>query len=85
MKTITIIGHYVNPSQTCVDVVKKSDMACICRILIPEEEAEISIMKILHLARECHNPVPARSRCGSKCITLFNSKFKKGLVLYRSE
>ncbi|OEL33963.1 hypothetical protein BAE44_0005024 [Dichanthelium oligosanthes] len=79
METTIISGPYVHPSQSCVNAVKKYDMVCICSIPAPEEEAEISVMKTLQLARECHKPIPVRSKCGSKYITLFNSKFRKGL------
>ncbi|CAL4950961.1 unnamed protein product [Urochloa decumbens] len=65
MKTITIVGDYVHPSQSCVSVVKKYDMVRICRSLTPKDESEISVIKLLHLSRECQMPVPARTMCGT--------------------
>ena len=66
MKTITIIGAYVDPSNRCRATVQVSDMACICRVLSIDEELTISVAKLLRLARQCGKLVPVGSKCGSK-------------------
>ncbi|CAL5055284.1 unnamed protein product [Urochloa decumbens] len=68
MESIEIKGPYVAPSDSCVLVVRQSDMACICRVILIEEQAEISVSKIVRLATECGNPVPAGNKCGSYTV-----------------
>ncbi|RLM58290.1 hypothetical protein C2845_PM18G00780 [Panicum miliaceum] len=63
--TIKVPGDYVRPNPSCRVAVDHADMACICRILTIEEESTVSISKILRLARDCDQPVPAGSRYGS--------------------
>ncbi|TVU12344.1 hypothetical protein EJB05_45982, partial [Eragrostis curvula] len=65
METITIRGDYVRPSAPCVQAVKDSNMICICRILTTDDQLEISVIKILRLARECHKPLPGGTKCGT--------------------
>jgi hypothetical protein len=65
-KTITKQGRYIAPSPLCCHVVEASDIACICRILLPEDEDEISPKKLVRLAKDCEKPVPMGSKCGSK-------------------
>jgi hypothetical protein len=61
MDTIKIGTSYVNPSQSCIHAVEQS-------VISTDQEREISIMKILRLAYECHKPSPVGSKCGSKCV-----------------
>ncbi|KAG2560101.1 hypothetical protein PVAP13_8KG050251, partial [Panicum virgatum] len=64
--TIKIPGDYVRPNPSCRVAVDHADMACICHILTIEEEKTVSVSKkILRLARDCDQPVPARNQCGS--------------------
>ncbi|TVU22256.1 hypothetical protein EJB05_31940 [Eragrostis curvula] len=65
MESIKLVGDYVHPNQSCIHAVKDSDMTCICGIITLDDELEISVSKTLRLARECHNPVPAETKCGT--------------------
>ena len=64
--SIKISGDYIGPDSTCRELVEECDMTCICQILTMEDEKTVSIDKILRLARDYNNPVPAGSICGSK-------------------
>jgi hypothetical protein len=57
-KTIKINHPYNPPTAECIGVVKLSDVLCICRILTPDDEKEISVPKLLRLAEDCNRPVP---------------------------
>jgi len=57
---------YKHPSVSCRRVVRKSDLACICRVLTDDDEKQISVDKFLQLARECGKPVTGTPKCGSK-------------------
>ena len=59
---------YVEPNTKCRNAVQNSNMPCICRNIRVEEEHFISVSKLVKLARECHNAVPPKSKCGSKCV-----------------
>jgi hypothetical protein len=52
METITIEGFYIPPSESCIHVVKKSNMACISHILNHEDKIEISV---LHMSAARHS------------------------------
>jgi hypothetical protein len=58
-KTIEIGVPYIDPSEKCIRVVKRSDMVCICRVITLDDEMQISVAKILRLAEECNKPIPA--------------------------
>ncbi|RCV29698.1 hypothetical protein SETIT_6G033000v2 [Setaria italica] len=64
-KTITKHGRYIAPSPLCCHVVEASGMACICSILLPEDEDEIGPSKLVRQAKDCQKPVPVGSKCGS--------------------
>ncbi|KAF8704169.1 hypothetical protein HU200_031664 [Digitaria exilis] len=70
MKTITLEGDYVDPSNKCRETVQKSYMACVCRVISVDEQLKISVVKLVRLARACGKIVPAGSKCGSKCRIL---------------
>lgn len=82
METITIQGNYVNPSESCIRVVKKSDMACICRVITLEDEMTISVVKTIRLARQCHMPLEIGSKCGNKYLKVTNLIFSRKLWFY---
>nr|TKW08477.1 hypothetical protein SEVIR_6G030500v2 [Setaria viridis] len=65
LKTITKHGRYIAPSPLCCHVVEASGMACICSILLPEDEDEIGPSKLVRQAKDCQKPVPVGSKCGS--------------------
>ncbi|TVU05970.1 hypothetical protein EJB05_49156, partial [Eragrostis curvula] len=65
-ETIKKGGAYIHPSETCIDAVRDFDMICICGILTSEDEAEVSIIKIVQLARQCNKSIPSGTKCGSK-------------------
>jgi hypothetical protein len=66
MRTITIVGGYVDPSSRCRATVQESDMACVCRAISVNEQLRISVVKLVRLARQCGKLVPVGSKCGSK-------------------
>ena len=85
-KTIKINEPYKPPTAECIGAVKLSDMVCICRILTPDDEKEISAPKLLRLAEECNRPVPVGSKCGCKYLIVFMFLLlQKCLVQYRCE
>ncbi|TVU08555.1 hypothetical protein EJB05_41964 [Eragrostis curvula] len=43
-------GNYVFPSTMCCDVVRASDMVCVCRILSDTDEHVISAIKLVQVA-----------------------------------
>ncbi|TVU50307.1 hypothetical protein EJB05_01674, partial [Eragrostis curvula] len=47
-KTLEVLGPYVDPKPSCIRAVEQSDMACICRIITPEEEIYISIISLYY-------------------------------------
>ncbi|CAL5031131.1 unnamed protein product [Urochloa decumbens] len=65
MKTITIVGDYVDPSNKCREIVQESNMACICRNIEIEDQLKISVVKLVRLARQCGKLVPIGSKCGT--------------------
>lgn len=65
-KTIEIGVAYENPTSKCRRTVESSDVACVCRIITTDEEAYISVSKLVKLARECGKQFPDGSKCGSK-------------------
>ena len=87
IKTILINEPYKPPTPECVRAIKLSDIVCICHILTPADESEISVRKLLRLAGEYNRPVPpAGSKCGFKYLIV--SMFlllQKCLVQYRCE
>lgn len=66
MRAIGIHGDYARPSKDCCQIVKHSDMICICRILKPIDEVNISVVKLVHVASVCGKPLPSGTKCGSK-------------------
>ncbi|OEL18460.1 hypothetical protein BAE44_0020523 [Dichanthelium oligosanthes] len=65
-QTIKNIGDYIPPSNICRNVVRGSDMACVCRKLNHEDERTISAIKLVHLASDCGKPLTVGSECGNK-------------------
>ena len=80
--TIKIPGDYVRPNPSCRVAVDHADMACICHILTIEEEKTVSVSKILRLARDCDQPVPAGNQCGSKYLIQFIFQFFTGMYSF---
>ncbi|TVU04518.1 hypothetical protein EJB05_47629 [Eragrostis curvula] len=72
-KTLEVLGPYVDPKPSCIRAVEQSDIACICRIITPEEEIYISIIRFLRLACTCHKPVPSP---GQNCGTIAGATLK---------
>lgn len=66
INSIKLHGEYEPPTNTCRQLVEAADMVCICHILEPVDELKISIIKLLHLARDCGKPLPVGTKCGSK-------------------
>ncbi|TVU30186.1 hypothetical protein EJB05_21796, partial [Eragrostis curvula] len=64
-KTLDIDDDYVEPTSRCRHLVESSDMACVCRKVTLAEEFSVSVSKLVRLARECGNVVPAGSKCGT--------------------
>lgn len=58
-------------SDPCCQAVQQVDMECVCRIITPKEEEEISPIKVYWVSQRCHKPVPAGKPCGSKCPIIF--------------
>ena len=53
MKTLNIITDYVKPSEICCQIVRASDMTCVCHALEPNEEVlqKASAVKLVRLSR----------------------------------
>jgi hypothetical protein len=68
METIKIGAPYVPTIESCHHTMGQSDMTCIFHILTIEELLIVSAAKIVLLAKDCHKPVPAGTKCGSKYI-----------------
>ena len=66
METLRHDAPYKHPTASCRRVVRRSDVACICRVLTDDDEKQISVDKFLQLARECGRPVIGVPKCGSK-------------------
>jgi hypothetical protein len=56
--SITIRGAYVSPNDLCRQYVSRVDMVCICHKLTSWDELVISVVKLVHLAQDCHKPFP---------------------------
>ena len=69
--SIKIGGDYVPPTDLCRQYVSRVDMVCICHKLTSYDELVVSAIKLVHLAQDCHKPVPSRSKCGSKYLPLY--------------
>lgn len=48
-------GDDIPPDHECCKAVKESDMICVCRILRKDEEANISAVKLVHVAKNAAN------------------------------
>ena len=66
METLRHDAPYKHPTASCRRVARRSDVACICRVLSIDDEGLISAAKFLQLARECGRPVIGVPKCGSK-------------------
>ena len=82
-KTLKVGKPYVEPSEPCIHAVRHSDMTCVCRHLTVDEENKVSAAKLVLLAKECGNPVPAGNKCGSKCIKISISFLHKSFVAHK--
>ncbi|TVU50834.1 hypothetical protein EJB05_02225, partial [Eragrostis curvula] len=65
MNSITINGPYVPPIGHCCNVVRVSDMVCVCRILNKGDELVISSVKLVKVAHDCGQTLPVGSKCGT--------------------
>jgi hypothetical protein len=54
----------------CSTVVDVPTMVCICGILTKQDIREISSVSLVRVARDCGHPLPAGTKCGSKCFIL---------------
>jgi hypothetical protein len=63
---------YLKPISTCCKIVRTYDMACVCRSINDQDEKTIDGKHAYFVTRDCHNPVPAGNKCGSKCLISFN-------------
>lgn len=68
--TISNVGPYEPPTNSCLLVCRKADMPCICRVLNYKDECLISAVKLVQLAKACGYPLPVGSKCGSKYLIL---------------
>ena len=59
-------GPYINPSTSCCQTIREIDMPCVCRTILPKEEKEINVHRMVWIAAVCGNPVPAGEKCGSE-------------------
>ena len=74
--SITIRGAFVSPNDLCRQYVSQvADMVCICHKLTSWDELVISAVKLVHLAQDCHKPLPSGSKCGSKYLPLYKFIF----------
>jgi hypothetical protein len=70
-RNIKMRGDYIHPGNECCNAVRRSDMVCVCLKMSLEEEARISMAKMVMVARDCGKPIPPKSKCGSKYLILF--------------
>ncbi|CAL4996178.1 unnamed protein product [Urochloa decumbens] len=63
-KNLKIRGDYIRPGHECCNAVRGSDIVCVCGKISLEEEAKISIAKVIYVARDCGKPIPAGNKCG---------------------
>ena len=62
-------GPKILPSDDCCAVLKDADIPCLCKYVITEAEAIISMDKAIYVARTCGCSVPAPgTKCGSKLL-----------------
>ncbi|TVU15332.1 hypothetical protein EJB05_38848, partial [Eragrostis curvula] len=66
--TLAVGTDYVDPSNKCRRAVESSDMVCVCGIIEVIDQLTISVAKLVRLARECGNPVPAGTKCGNVIV-----------------
>lgn len=73
MDTIKLGGPFEDPSQPCIRAVGKYDMKRICGAFTFSDQSKGSMIKTVLLAYICHKPIPIGEKCGSKCLSLYNS------------
>lgn len=67
-KTLAIHTDWVDPSNECRHIVEKSDIMCICSILVPHDEIVTRIDKFFRLAHFCGKQIPEGTKCGRKYL-----------------
>ncbi|KAJ4961889.1 hypothetical protein NE237_021799 [Protea cynaroides] len=58
-------GPVTDPSTSCCDAVKTTDIPCVCSQLPSVIAGVISSVKVTHVAQFCGNPLPPGVQCGS--------------------
>lgn len=58
--------NYETPNPSCCSFVKHCDIVGICHAITQDDETNISVIKLAHVAHDCANPLPPRTKCGSK-------------------
>ncbi|KAJ4970327.1 hypothetical protein NE237_003426 [Protea cynaroides] len=57
------------PSEACCDVMKKTDILCVCKTIPEIKEQQLSMENVINVARFCQVPVPPPgNKCGSYII-----------------
>ncbi|TVT97245.1 hypothetical protein EJB05_57514, partial [Eragrostis curvula] len=65
LRSIRLKGDYITPDLSCRRAIEASDLLCICRLLSPEDEIFMSVLKFVDLARDCNKTFPVGTKCGS--------------------
>ena len=61
---------YMPPHPICCRTIQKIDMTCVCGAIVPDEEETVDVRHAYFVSRDCHKPVPAGNKCGSKCLLI---------------
>ncbi|KAJ4960670.1 hypothetical protein NE237_020580 [Protea cynaroides] len=83
MKFVQKSGPVSDPTTSCCDVVKKTDVACMCGKIPPSLEEKMSSEKLQHVAQYCGNPIPPGVKCGmNKFIGLLKGSRAKIVCIH---